>query len=75
MAQGTEITFTVDNRDQGVQHNLDVFGPSGKEKTELEAGPVTQTLVYDAAQAGRHQFVCDIHSNMEGVLWVTLEPG
>ncbi|WCO68288.1 cupredoxin domain-containing protein [Iamia majanohamensis] len=73
--QGTEVTFTVDNRDQGVQHNLDVAGPSGEEGTELEAGPVTQTLVYDATEAGRHPYVCEIHPAMEGDLWVTPAAG
>ncbi len=67
---GTEITFTVDNRDRGVGHNLSVFGPSGKEKTDIEIGPVTQTLVYDATTEGYHQFACDPHAPMEGQLWV-----
>jgi plastocyanin len=67
---GTEITFTVDNRDRGVGHNLSVFGPSGKAKTDIETGPVTQTLVYDASTEGYHQFACDPHAPMEGQLWV-----
>lgn len=67
---GTDITFTVDNRDTAVDHNLAISGPSGKAKTELERGPVTQTLDYTAGTAGYHLFVCDIHPSMEGDLWV-----
>lgn len=67
---GTEITFTVDNRDRSVGHNLSVFGPSGREKTDIETGPATQTLVYVADVEGYHQFACDPHANMEGDLWV-----
>jgi plastocyanin len=68
--EATEITFTVDLRDDSVDHNLSVFGPSGREKTPLERGPITQTLVYDATTSGRHEYVCDIHPSMEGELWV-----
>ena len=67
---GTEITFTVDNRDRGVGHNLSVFGPSGNAKTDIETGPATQELVYDATTEGYHQFACDPHAPMEGQLWV-----
>ena len=70
VAAGTDIAFTVDLRDKSVDHNLNVFGPSGKAKTELERGPKQQTLDYDATAAGHHQFVCDIHPSMEGDLWV-----
>jgi len=68
--RGTEIAFTVDLRDESVDHNLSVFGPSGKAKTPLERGPKQQRLDYDAKTAGRHQYVCDIHPSMEGDLWV-----
>lgn len=74
VAQGTEVTVTVDNRDQGVQHNLVISGPSGEEGTEVEAGPVTQTLVYAATEPGRHPFRCDPHPTMTGDLWVDPAP-
>jgi plastocyanin len=68
---GTEITFTIENRDQSVGHNLAIGGPSGEAKTEIEAGPVTQTLVYDASTPGRHPFECEPHASMmQGNLWV-----
>lgn len=68
--QPQEIAFTVDLRDRSVDHNLSVFGPSGKAETPLERGPKRQRLDYDAVRAGRHQYVCDIHPSMEGELWV-----
>lgn len=68
--QPGELTFTVDLRDRSVDHNLSVFGPSGKAKTPLERGPKLQRLGYDASKSGYHQYVCDIHPSMEGQLWV-----
>lgn len=64
------VAFTVDLRDRSVDHNLSVFGPSGKAETPLERGPKRQRLAYDASKSGSHQYVCDIHPSMEGQLWV-----
>jgi len=68
--QGTDIAFTVDLRDTSVDHNLALSGPSGRAKTPLERGPRRQSLRYEASEAGRHPFVCDIHPAMEGDLFV-----
>lgn len=68
---GTTITFTVDNRDRSVGHNLAIGGPSGQAKTDVEAGPVTQTLEYEATEVGPHPFDCEPHAaTMKGTLWV-----
>lgn len=68
---GTTITFTVDNRDRSVGHNLAIGGPSGSAKTEIEQGPVTQTLVYEATEPGPHPFECEPHASMmKGTLWI-----
>jgi plastocyanin len=68
---GTTITFTVDNRDNAVGHNLAISGPSGSAKTDVEPGPVTQTLVYEATKAGPHPFECEPHASMmNGTLWI-----
>jgi len=68
---GTEITFTVENRDRSVPHNLSVTGASGNHKTDVESGPTVQTLVYEAGEPGKHLFVCDPHAGtMRGDLWV-----
>ncbi len=68
---GTTVTWTIENRDRSVGHNLAIGGPSGSKKTEIEAGPVTQTLVYEATEPGRHPFECEPHASMmNGNLWV-----
>lgn len=68
---GTTITFTVDNRDRSVGHNLAIDGPSGEAKTEVEQGPVTQTLIYEATKPGPHPFECEPHASMmNGTLWI-----
>lgn len=68
---GTTITFTVDNRDRSVGHNLAISGPSGGAKTDIERGPVTQTLVFEATEPGAHPFECEPHASMmNGTLWI-----
>jgi plastocyanin len=68
--QGTEVTFTVINKDRSVEHDLAVFGPAGRKKTDLEPGPATQTLVYDFTIDGLSQYECTIHPAMNGDIWV-----
>ena len=67
MPAGVEITATIDNRDADMPHNLHVKS-SGDPKTELENGPVTQTLRFTVDEAGAYEFVCDAHPNMSGTL-------
>ncbi len=62
---GQSVTITVDNQDT-VEHNLDISGHGFKEKTELQTGPVKQTLKFTVPKPGDYLFVCDIHANMEG---------
>lgn len=64
---GREITATVDNSDRGIPHNLHIKSP-GDPKTELEDGPVTQTLRFTIEEPGRYDFVCDAHANMTGTI-------
>jgi plastocyanin len=74
-AQAGTITLEFDNRDGGVIHNLHVFrgddadGESVAE-SELEVGPVRQTLVFEAAP-GNYYYQCDSHpTTMKGTLTV-----
>lgn len=67
---GTAVTFNVVLADVGVQHDLEVYGPSGRAKTALEVGPTTQTLVFTFSAAGPHTFDCSIHATMVGHIYV-----
>jgi plastocyanin len=64
---GRQVTATIDNRDRGIPHNLHIKSP-GDPKTELEDGPVTQTLRFTIEEPGRYDFVCDAHANMTGTI-------
>src|SRR5690606_39969206 len=64
---GEPLTIVVDNRDDGVKHNIAFNDAPGEPSTDLEAGPVTQELTVDLP-AGDHDFICDIHPNMTGTL-------
>ena len=66
---GREVTATIDNRDRGILHNLHVTS-RGDPKTDLEKGPVTQTLRFTVEQPGSYEFVCDAHPNMIGTVVV-----
>jgi plastocyanin len=63
------LTIEVDNRDDGVNHNVHLPDAPGSPATELELGPTTQTLDVDL-EAGAYEYVCDIHPNMVGTLTV-----
>lgn len=70
---GVPLTLTVDNRDNRTPHNIHFFtgaepGGDTVAQTELEAGPVTQTLNFGPLDAGDYYYVCDVHPAMEGVL-------
>ena len=64
-----EVTATIDNRDRGILHNLHIKSP-GDPKTDLEKGPVTQTLRFTVELPGSYEFVCDAHPNMTGTVEV-----
>lgn len=74
-AEAGEITITHDNQDGGIVHDLAVFmGTDNKGElmgaTELEAGPVTQTLTLNL-EPGEYFYVCESHpATMSGSLTV-----
>jgi plastocyanin len=69
---GEQITITFENRDAGIRHNLLINGPSGRIATDVEAGPVTQTLTFTIDEAGSYRFLCEVHpSVMVGELVVS----
>ena len=67
------ITIEFDNRDGGVIHNLHFYKGSDSDgesvaETDLETGPVKQTLVFDT-EPGEYYYMCDVHpTTMEGTL-------
>jgi plastocyanin len=66
---GEEVTVTVVNREEGIGHNLSVALPDDEAGTEVEAGPVQQTLRFTVPEPGEYDFVCDPHAaTMEGVV-------
>ena len=66
---GEEVTATIENRDRGIGHNFSVALDDGQAETEIEAGPVTQTLRFTVPEPGEHDFVCDPHAaTMKGVV-------
>ena len=68
---GTKVTFTVRLEDEGVKHDLEVFGNGvDRVKTPLEAGPATQTLEVTFPEPGTSSYVCTIHAQMEGDIFV-----
>jgi len=70
---GDRLKVTYDNQEKGVKHNIDfkdAKSSTGDAKTELEAGPNTQTLTLVDLKPGTYTFVCDIHSSMKGELIV-----
>jgi plastocyanin len=62
---GNPATIVIDNRDDGVNHNIHVEGAPEPDRTPLEPGRSQQALTVDL-QPGDYTFVCDIHPNMEG---------
>ena len=66
---GEEVTATIDNRDGGIGHNFSVALPGGDAKTDVEPGPVRQTLRFTVPEPGGYDFVCDPHpGTMKGVV-------
>ena len=64
-AKAGEITFLIDNQDGGIVHNFHIYkgaDDTGEDmgQTELEAGPVKQTLTVTLGP-GTYFFVCDAH--------------
>jgi plastocyanin len=66
---GEEVTAHIDNRDSGIGHNFSVALPGTTAETEVQAGPVRQTLRFTAPKPGKYDFVCDPHqATMKGVV-------
>jgi mono/diheme cytochrome c family protein len=68
------LTITVQNNDEGVQHNWVLFDGEDTDapriaETPLEAGVNTQTTDFGPLDAGEYYYQCEIHpGTMEGTL-------
>ena len=71
---GQELTVTFDNQDAGIAHNIHFFkgtDATGADvaQSDIESGPVVQTLKVGPLDAGTYYFRCDVHpGQMEGTL-------
>jgi plastocyanin len=65
-----EITLRLDNRDDGIAHNLHFVNVAGSAATDLVEGPSSQTLTVTIDEVGEHEIICDLHPNMVTLLVV-----
>ncbi len=77
-ARAGSITVEFDNRDGGVLHNIHFFAADDADgesvaETELEVGPIEQTLTFSVVP-GEYYYQCDSHpTTMSGTLIVSAE--
>lgn len=67
VAADEPVTIVIDNRDDGVNHNIHIEDAPAPNKTPLELG-VSQQALTVSLPAGDYEFVCDIHPNMTGTM-------
>jgi plastocyanin len=65
---GTSLTIVEDNEDQ-VDHPLEIKGLPDKPKTDGKPG--TEKLELSNLKPGKYDYICTIHANMTGTLYVT----
>lgn len=63
---GTSLTIVEDNEDQ-IDHPLEVKGLSGR----TSGKPGTEKLTLTDLKPGKYTYICTIHANMTGTLYVT----
>jgi plastocyanin len=70
---GAPFTLVLDNRDDGMPHNIAVKGMDGTmiAKGEIVTGPARTELVVAPLLAGSYAFTCEVHPNMTGTITVT----
>jgi mono/diheme cytochrome c family protein/plastocyanin len=73
---GKELTITLDNQDPAVPHNVHFFAGADATapsvgNTEINSGPLTETLKIGPLDPGTYYYQCDVHpTTMFGTLTV-----
>jgi mono/diheme cytochrome c family protein/plastocyanin len=73
---GKELTITLDNQDTAIPHNVHFFNGADATapsigKTEINSGPLTETLKIGPLDPGTYYYQCDVHpTTMFGTLTV-----
>ena len=73
---GVPLTVTFDHQDEGIAHNIALYNGEDASAdliagTDIEVGPVVQTLELAPLQVGEYFYQCDVHPGlMEGFLIV-----
>ena len=69
------VSLTLDNRDAGIPHNLEILTSAGGSTIEKGpdpfAGPAKQTWTFTAPAAGTYYFQCIVHPSMNGKVVVS----
>lgn len=71
---GVPVTFTFENRQGGVQHNVHITEPEDLAQTDVITGPASTTFEVTFEEPGEYTFVCDVHPVMEGTIEAVEQP-
>lgn len=73
--RGPKVRIDLDNRDNGIPHNIAVTrDEAGTEKLfsgQQVTGPAQVTYSFDAPRPGQYFFHCEVHPNMKGTVKVS----
>ena len=70
---GELVTLTLDNQDEGITHNIAIFGSGSGvvARTEVVPGPSQSIVTFMAPARGSYPFLCEVHPrSMTGALVV-----
>lgn len=69
---GFPLRLVLDNRDNGVPHDIKVGqGGTSLGQSPVVTGPATTEVRFGPLQAGAYSYVCTVHPTMTGTLNVT----